>query len=140
MKIETKNFIVNKLRSASMHWKPKNHAKKLQQVGPAAFRCVICGVIVYEGKKLLDVIQPEYPGERVISGIVELDHFPPVVPLEGFKTGIKIEGKKKSYLWDWNQYLERLFCEMESFRVLCQSCHLEVSNQQKSTKSLDKLK
>lgn len=50
----------------------------------------------------------ECKGEFPASG-VQADHINPVVPLDGFDS--------------WDDYIERLFCEVDKFQVLCKSCH-----------------
>ena len=40
---------------------------------------------------------------------VQADHIEPIVPLTGFET--------------WDQTIERLFCEIDGFQVLCKDCH-----------------
>jgi hypothetical protein len=41
---------------------------------------------------------------------VALDHVNPVVdPVEGFTT--------------WDEYIKRMFCEVDGFQVLCDTCH-----------------
>ena len=41
---------------------------------------------------------------------IHLDHIDPVINL---KTG-----------WvDWTQFIERLFCDVDGFQVLCTNCH-----------------
>jgi 5-methylcytosine-specific restriction endonuclease McrA len=48
---------------------------------------------------------------------VQVDHISPVVPLDR-----EIE--------DWNEYINRLFCEVDKLQVLCKSCHQIKSNRE----------
>ena len=44
------------------------------------------------------------------------DHIEPVVPIGGF-TG-------ETYLgYNWNELIERLYCESDGFQALCKECH-----------------
>lgn len=116
MDSKTKSSIINALRLHSLRWKPRYEAKKARQVGPATFKCDICNVHVYEGTKDLN-----YP--NLIKGKFEMDHNPECVPKEGFITGLEITSNRKSYKFDWNIFLERLFCEKDNFQGLCSDCH-----------------
>lgn len=44
------------------------------------------------------------------------DHIHPVVPLGGF-TG------EKHLDYNWNELIQRLYCELDGFQVLCSQCH-----------------
>lgn len=44
---------------------------------------------------------------------VQVDHLVTVVPLEGFDS--------------WDGFIDRLFCDIEGFRVLCKPCHSAVT-------------
>jgi len=61
---------------------------------------------------------------------IQLDHIVPVIPIEGF-TG-------------WDTYVERLFCELEGYQVLCKDCHstktIEENKKRKEIKDLTKPK
>ena len=48
---------------------------------------------------------------------VSVDHVDPVVPIKGFND-------KNSFLdYDWNNYIRRLFVEVDGLSVLCKPCH-----------------
>lgn len=47
---------------------------------------------------------------------VQADHKIPVVGPEGFVS--------------WDEYIKRLFCEKEGFRILCKECHYKVTQQE----------
>lgn len=100
-------FIIDGLREKSMRWSCKTNAKRLARDGylvnpetgknNLASKCASCGKRVFEKEAVVD-------------------HIEPVVPVEGF-TGEMFLG------YNWNQYLRRLFCEIDGFQVLCKPCH-----------------
>jgi hypothetical protein len=56
---------------------------------------------------------------------ISLDHIEPVVdPHLGFV--------------DWNNYIERLFCEASGFQVLCKTCHSAKSKRENEIRRLTK--
>ena len=42
---------------------------------------------------------------------IKIDHINPVIPVEGFK--------------NWDEVVERLFCEEDGFQAICKTCHDE---------------
>lgn len=40
---------------------------------------------------------------------IKIDHIDPVIPIEGFK--------------DWNEVVDRLFCEESGYQAICKPCH-----------------
>lgn len=108
--------IINALRKLSFSYPPRNKAKKKQQVGPATFECEHCGVWIYEGSRdiasQLEKLDSE-PPKGIIKGKANMDHKNSVIPLESFTRGS----------WDWDEFINRLFCEEEDFQVLCAGCH-----------------
>jgi hypothetical protein len=69
--------------------------------------------VVYTGKKkeIPTEVLEKYP--KAIFGKIELDHAEPLVPLSGFP----------NKTWDWNIYLENLFCDVDGFQAICSECH-----------------
>ena len=56
---------------------------------------------------------------------VHIDHIAPVVdPVRGFVS--------------WDEFIARLFVEVEGFRCLCESCHAEVTAQQREVRKANK--
>lgn len=52
-----------------------------------------------------------------------MDHVQPVVdPATGFTT--------------WDNFIERLFVEVDGFRLLCKACHAEVTQKQREQRKL----
>jgi 5-methylcytosine-specific restriction endonuclease McrA len=47
----------------------------------------------------------------------QIDHINPVVPATGFTT--------------WDDYIERMFCEVDNFQCLCPDCHHEKTQQER---------
>lgn len=114
---KTRGKIINAVRRLSFAHGPRNEAKNVRKVAPATFQCEGCNVCVYTGKKTLDKAQGLSElieqGETVIQGKICLDHILPVIDVKGFK----------NKEWDWNEYLERMFCDANGFQVLCEDCN-----------------
>lgn len=54
-----------------------------------------------------------------IATDVQVDHIHPVVdPKKGFNT--------------WDEYIDRMFCEVDGYQVLCKPCHKTKTDQEKS--------
>lgn len=129
----TKGKIINAVRRLSFAYKPRNEAKNKQKVAPATFRCEGCKDVIYTGKKTIEKAGLEElieAGEEVRSGKICLDHALEIVPVEGFP------GKT----WDWNIYLERLFCDAEGFQVLCEDCNYLKTQEENQQRKLTREK
>lgn len=50
----------------------------------------------------------------VPNKLIQIDHLQPVVSVEGFK--------------DWNDYVERMFCDLSGLQAICIDCHKVKSN------------
>lgn len=112
----TKGKIINAVRRLSFAHKPRNEAKNARKVAPATFRCEGCETVVYTGKKSIDKAGLEEfieAGDTVIQGKICLDHIDPIIPVQGFP----------NKEWDWNIYLENMFCDKSGFQVLCEDCN-----------------
>ena len=71
---------------------------------------------MYKGAKNLEDAGLEkfiQKGMLVEKGKVVVDHINPVIPIEGFP----------NKTWDWNIYIERMFCDTNNLQVLCKECH-----------------
>lgn len=99
-----KSFIISVLRGATFKWKPRSVAyeKAREKVGEyttgrdkCRYRCSACG-------------------ELFLRKDTYVDHIDPVVPLDGYMSGLE---------FDLNEYAERMFCEASGFQVLCYVCH-----------------
>ena len=116
MNKQFKGKIINALRRLSFTYSPRNNAKSRQKVGPATFACEHCNIWIYEGSRNIDTQLDKLelkPPNGIIKGKTNMDHKEPVVPLESFKRGS----------WDWDQFINRMFCEESGYQLLCSSCH-----------------
>jgi len=106
------SFVKSQLRKGSMKWAPINIAKKAAWRRRGFYLCADCGI---EAPTTLD---PETKGGKRIKNVY-VDHIAPIVdPAEGFTT--------------WDDYIERLYCELENLQVLCKTCHDGKSDIEKS--------
>jgi len=110
---KTHGKIIAALRKLTFAYPPRNAVKKRQKVAPASYTCESCDLVVYEGKRNLEDtgILEDFP--NAIKGKVHVDHKIPTIPIEGFKN---VE-------WDWNEYIENMFCGEEGLQLLCKECH-----------------
>lgn len=117
-----KGKIINALRKVSLTDGIRDKAKKRAKIAPAAYKCENsgCEVIIYEGKRPLKNtgLQEEY--DDVKKGKIHVDHIEPVIPVEGFPNKD----------WDWNIYINRLFCDKDGRQVLCEDCHKEKTDKE----------
>ena len=110
---KTHGKIISALRKLTFAYPPRNAVKNATKVGPAAYKCELCKDVVYEGRKELEKtgLLDNYPSAR--KGKMNIDHKLPTIPIKGFKN---VE-------WDWNEYLENMFCEEEGLQSICSECH-----------------
>ena len=106
------SFITSTLRAGARRWAPKyetlNASKTEKKTNTKTGRLA--------QHYRCSVCQGEFTQKDV-----EVDHVLPVVdPLRGFVT--------------WDIFIDRLFCEADNLQVLCKSCHLIKSNQEKKEK------
>lgn len=94
---QLKGRIISMLRRLSWQWEPRSQALKNAKCGKQGraflYKCSKCG-------------------KPFKKDDVAIDHIIPVVPIEGFENG-----------WNWDQYIKNLFCSIENFQVLCDTCH-----------------
>lgn len=87
-----KSFVMNTLRRGTYRWPGRWLAEKRSALGKGYYFCENpeCGVVV---KKRF----------------TQMDHNPPVVPVEG---------------WDsWEGVIDRMFCSPDNYQRLCKDCH-----------------
>lgn len=111
-----KGKIINALRKLTYSYPPRNSAKKRQKRGPNTFECEHCSIWIYEGTRTIDKqleILAVSPPNGLVKGRTNMDHKEAVVPLSGFLRGS----------WDWDEFINRLFCAEEGFSLLCVECH-----------------
>jgi len=97
-RINKKTWIMATLRRASYRWPSRNEALKLARVDRGLYKCAMC-----EGT----FQQKE----------TALDHVEPVVPFNGFPMHPNTNEP------DWTIVIDRLFCSVEGFQILCHPCH-----------------
>ena len=120
MDTKLKGKIINALRRLTYSYSPRNEAANKQKVAAATFKCELCDKIVYKGtsKEIPAKILEEFP--ECEKGKIALDHREPVIPINGYP----------NKEWDWNIYIERMFCDSEGFQAICFSCHKEKTYQE----------
>ena len=96
------SFVKSALRQASQRWPPKHAALAAARVERGKYQCAICKRI---GPKTL----PPKPGNKRRRNNATVDHISPVVPITGFTS--------------WDDIINRMFCEVDGFQVLCADCH-----------------
>lgn len=103
-----RSFITSTLRSATKRWAPKTECKKQARVRRGEYKCASCGTIGPASVRI--------DGKKFDNAVV--DHIVPVVdPAVGFTT--------------WDEYIERMFCEMDNLQVLCHECHQAKSDEER---------
>lgn len=96
-----RQFINTALRRASMRWGPINQARRNANVKRGYYKCSECKEIVTASVK-------DDKGKR--KNNVFVDHITPVVdPVKGFVS--------------WDDFIGKLFCELDNLQVLCTDCH-----------------
>ena len=108
-----RSFIISTIRSGMRRYPPKyqalNDAKVGKRVNPKS------------GRSAEFFRCNECDGDFVRKD-VEVDHTYPVVdPEEGFK--------------DWDTYINRMFCSAENLQVLCRSCHLQKTKEERKKRT-----
>lgn len=67
-------------------------------------------------------------GDLFPQNQMQADHIKPVVPLEGFDNKVWLE-------YDWNELLQRLYCEADGLQAVCKSCHKEKSLEERKKRN-----
>lgn len=101
-------FIRNLLRQGSIKWSPIQLCKTKARISRGWYLCAGCGDDVPAS------IRNEDTGKRETN--IFVDHREPVVPLTGFTT--------------WDDYIKRLFCEVDNLDLLCKPCHDEKTSEE----------
>ena len=102
-------WLRSQLRRASLRWKPRADALK-------EARRPYTG----ENKRRKWEYQCSVCGEWCNGKDVQADHIKPCGTLTCYD--------------DLPKFVERLFCEVDGFRVLCKPCHLDITNKERATK------
>lgn len=103
-------FITSLIRSGTQRWGPISLCKAAARVSRGLYECAICKehvpTTVYDDEK-----------RRRVHNIV-VDHIEPVVdPAVGFTT--------------WDEYIERMFVEVDGLQLLCKKCHTIKTNEER---------
>ena len=114
-----KSWLISGLRRMTMRYPPRNDAlraakteKKInEKTGRMAQHYRCAGC------------KEEFPAKGVVA-----DHILPVVcPHKGFV--------------DWNTYIERMFCPVDKWQIICRSCHdVKTQREKKSRKHVHDVK
>lgn len=100
MDIKKRQFAVQALRRASLRWRPRNEARILARTERKINDAT--GRLAWHSKcKTCGLEKPD--------GQMELDHLVPVIGKEGFT--------------NFDNYIDRLYCEVNNFQILCTNCH-----------------
>ena len=67
-------------------------------------------------------------GEVFPQNQMQADHIEPVVPLDGFDNKVWLE-------YDWNELLQRLYCEADGLQAVCKTCHKEKSLEERRVRN-----
>lgn len=109
-----KQFIISQIRGATRKWDPKIQAKKLAWRKRGLYECNMC-------HNLVPPTIPSAKGGRRLANVL-VDHINPIVdPCRGFTS--------------WDEYIERTFCELEGFQVLCRACHSQKTAEERQIRT-----
>lgn len=104
------SFITSTLRSGMRRWPPKWKILKLASVG----KKVNSKTGRVGEHKVCASCKKEFP-----TAEVQVDHMEPVVDLDkGFST--------------WDEFIYRLYCDTSNLQVLCKTCHLVKTKEERS--------
>lgn len=103
------SFIKSLLRSGTRRWAPITDCKRKARVSRGEYKCAACGEA---GPATIKI-----DGKRVNNAVV--DHISPIIdPEEGFT--------------NWDDVVERMYCEEDNLQVLCHNCHTNKSNDERA--------
>lgn len=99
----------------------KKEIRRISYRYPARYTTLI-NARVSRGKYKCALCEQIYPKKEV-----QMDHVEPVIHAErGFV--------------DWNEYIDRMFPDMDGWQVLCKGCHKDKSNKENETRRATKKK
>lgn len=121
-----KGKIINSLRRLTYTFKPRSDKKNSLKVDKALFRCEKCSVLCYEGSSEENYGQYviNYINDKVIREKIQMDHIDPVIP------------PKKGWVWSWDEYIDRLFVDIDGWQGICKTCHDNKTNDEKKLRKL----
>lgn len=104
-----KSFVTSALRAASRRWPPKYAALKAAFVGKQVNAKTGKMAMHYKCAKCKKLF---------VAADVQVDHIKPVVdPKKGFV--------------GWDDFINRIFCEIENLQVMCKPCHKVKTDKEK---------
>ncbi len=104
-----KSFVTSALRAASRRWPPKYAALKAAFVGKQVNAKTGKMAMHYKCAKCKKLF---------VAADVQVDHIKPVVdPKKGFVS--------------WDDFINRIFCEIENLQTLCKPCHKVKTDKEK---------
>lgn len=105
-----RSFIKSLLRAGTMRWGPKYEAIK---------KAFVKRAVNPRTGKLCKLHKCALCGGLFPQNAIRADHIKPVVdPRVGFIS--------------WDEYIERMFCEVENFQALCVPCHEKKTNEDRA--------
>jgi len=105
------SFITSGIRQTHSRWGQKARCKKEAWIRRGVYRCAVCGI---EGPATLP---PKEGNKRRINNAC-IDHIKPVVdPKVGFTT--------------WDEFIDRMFVEIDGYQLLCHSCHKRKTDEER---------
>ena len=108
-----RQFIINQMRRASMRWQPKRDAIKAAFVerGPNP-----------DTGRMCKLHRCPLCGELFPQNKMHADHIDPVIdPAAGFTT--------------WDEYVKRMFVEVEGYQAICTGCHKEKIGEERAVRT-----
>jgi 5-methylcytosine-specific restriction endonuclease McrA len=98
---KTQNLILKKLRDSTRFWHLRNAAAKRAKVK------VVVGYFKNGNRKYKTLFKCAHC--KGLFDKVDIDHIEEVGP----------------FLGSWDEYIPRLFCELDNLQALCKDCHKE---------------
>lgn len=105
-----RSFIKGNLRRATQKWKPIHDCLRDARVSRGLYLCASC-------KKHIPTTIKTDEGKRVKN--VHVDHIKPIIdPAIGWT--------------NYDDMIERMFCEADNLQVLCNECHKKKTDEEKA--------
>lgn len=113
------SFIKNQLRSATIKWAPIQKCKKAANVRRGFYLCSCCK------EEVPATVVDESTRRRVNN--VFVDHINPIIdPNVGFT--------------NWDDMINRMFCDSDNLAVVCKDCHTTKTNEERAVAALRRAK
>ena len=95
-----KGWLTSVLRRASFRWGPRSQCLRDGRVARGQYECATC-------KGHFSVSKKE----------IKVDH---IIPVVSITEGFQFRSNNKP---DWNEFIDRLFCDVTGLQLLCNTCH-----------------